>query len=82
MFRCVEVYSESGTVSGRGLMSSDPATAKEMPLLEHNALCAINKQFIHIMEQWDSHMQVTMDDTQRKRRGANKSVGRQGGIGC
>ena len=70
------------TVSERVWMSSDPATAKEMPTSKYNALRAINKQFIHIMERWDSQMQVTMDDAQLKRRGANKSVGRQGEIGC
>ena len=75
------MYGESGTVSGRVWMSSDTAIAKERPLSKHNALHAINEQFIHIMERWDSHMQVTMDDAQRKRRGANKSDRRQGEIG-
>ena len=53
------------------------ANAKEIPPSKHNALRAINEQFIHIMGQWDSHMQVTIDDAQRKRRGTNKSDGRR-----
>ena len=60
-------------------MSSDPENAKEMPLSKHNALHAINEQFIHIMERWNSHIQVTVNDAQRKRRGANKSDGSWGG---
>ena len=76
------MYGESGTVSGRVWISSDPVTANEMPPLKHNALCAINKQFIHIMERWDSHMQVTMDDAQRKMRRANKGDRRRAEIGC
>ena len=60
-------------------MSSDPLIAKERTPSKYNAMLAINEQFIHIMKQWDPYMQVTMDDAQRKRRGANKSFGRQGG---
>ena len=84
MFRCVEVYDGSGTVNRRVWMSSDsgPATAKEMSPSKHNALRAINNQFIHIMEQWNSHMQVPMDDGQMKRRGVNKSDGRWEEISC
>ena len=59
-------------------MSSYLSITEDRTPSKYNAVFAINRKFIHIMERWDSHMQVIMDDAQMKRRGVSKIIGRRG----
>ena len=55
-----------------------PSEAKGTAPTNYNELLDMRNQLVQIIEQCDSCMQVMMDDSQAKRRGAKKSVGRWG----